>query len=132
MALYRTLTPLLLAASAALAGISAASASGAKLKLTCGLPDHGVVSCRLIGTGFQAHEHLRLTYRVEFTALPPVHGKHPTNVYHRDAQTNANGIFVRPTLRFVVVKYHESYRLTATAAGARGDRAAITLVAIAQ
>ena len=46
--------------------------------------------------------------------------------------TNPTGAFDRPPLRFGVVRYHESFRLAATAVGASGDRATIKTFAIAE
>jgi hypothetical protein len=132
MTLIRTLAFFLLGVLPALSAIIPASASTAKVSLGCELPNNGVVACRLAGTGFHAREHVRVTYRVQFTALPPVHGKIQTTVYRRDATSNAQGAFLRPLLRFAVIKYHESYKVTVSAVGDRGDRAQLTYVAIAQ
>jgi hypothetical protein len=122
----------LLTAAAALGGVSAVSAAGAKLRITCTAPSHEVISCRLAGAGFRAHEHLAITYRVEYTALPLVHGQYPTRVFRRNGQTDGAGAFLRPPLRFAVVKNHESYRVTTTVIGKQGDRVSSTAVGIAQ
>lgn len=108
-------------------------AAPAALSLRCALPDsRQIVGCSLTGRGFHPRERLRLTYTVTFTALPRRHGHLQRQVYVRTTMSDGHGRFARPPLRFGVVRYHESYRLTATAAGASGDRASITYVAIAQ
>jgi hypothetical protein len=103
------------------------------LQLSCGIPNReDIVECRLSGRGFHPREVLRITYRLAFTALPRVHEHLQGKVYTRTAATDERGAFDRPPLRFGVVRYHESFRLTATAVGASGDRATITTTAIAQ
>lgn len=121
-----------LAIALALAGVASAAASAPTLSLRCGAPRVEVVTCRLMGRGFRAGEHLTLTYRVEFTALRRRGGRYPTRIFHRTARANARGAFTRPPLRFAVVKYHESYRVTVTVAGDAGDRARVVSVGIAQ
>lgn len=107
-------------------------ASAPTLRLACGTPStHEIVSCRLSGHGFTPREQVRVTYTLTFTALPRRAGKLPQHVYRRTAVTDRSGSFTRPPLGFAVVKYHESFRLTVTAVGGSGDRAAITTVAIA-
>jgi hypothetical protein len=109
------------------------SSATATLRLECRPPDsRDAVSCELAGRGFHPHERLRITYRLTFTALPRVRGRLPQRLYVRTSVTDAAGAFRRPPLRFGVVRYHESFRLTATAVGAAGDRATVTTVGIAQ
>jgi hypothetical protein len=108
-------------------------AGGPTLSVTCGLPSaREIVTCSVSGRGFHPTERLALTYHVTFTALPRQHGRFPQSVYHRAGLTDAHGRFVRPPLRFAVVRYHEAYRLTVLVTGSAGDRAGRTLVAVAQ
>lgn len=110
-----------------------ASVGKPTLRLDCGIPNsQNIVGCQLSGRGFRPQERLRITYRLAFTALPRVHGHLQGQVYTRTATTDGKGAFSRPPLRFGVVRYHESFRLTATVVGASGDRATITTAAMAQ
>lgn len=103
------------------------------LSLLCGVPNQrDLVSCRLSGRGFHPRERLQISYLVTFTALPRRHGQFPRTLYRRIATSDRGGAFTRPPLGFAVVRYHESFRLTVTVVGARGDRATTTTVAIAQ
>ena len=115
--------------------VSALPLSGSRpaLRLSCGIPNSAdTVGCTLSGRGFRPRERVRITYRLSFTALPRVQGHLQGKVYTRIAATDARGAFDRPPLRFAVVRFHESFRLTATAVGASGDRATITTAAAAQ
>ena len=104
-----------------------------KLSLQCGIPDQQeIVSCRLSGHGFRPRERLQISYLVTFTAMPRQHGQFPQSNYRRLATSDRTGTFTRPPLSFVIVRYHESFRLTATVIGSSGDRASTTTVAIAQ
>lgn len=110
-----------------------AFAASPTLSLQCGVPNQrDIVSCRLSGRGFHPLERLRISYLVTFTALPRRHGRFPQASYHRIAMSTRTGTFIRPPLAFGVVRYHESFRLTVTVVGGRGDRATTTTVAIAQ
>lgn len=107
--------------------------AAATLRVDCSAPDRqNTVTCRVSGTHFHPHERISITYRITFTALPRRHGRFPVHVYRRAGVTDRRGAFIRPALRFAVRRYHESFRLTVTVAGANGDRSSVTFVAIAQ
>jgi hypothetical protein len=89
------------------------------LTLPCGVPLHAVVTCRLAGYGFKPHEQVAISYRV---SIGTTHGK-DTTVYHRSAQTDAQGSFTRPAFWFRVDPRVLSYQLTVVATGAAGDHA---------
>jgi hypothetical protein len=104
-----------------------------KLSLQCGIPDQQeIVACRLSGRGFYPGERLQISYLVTFTAMPRRHGQFPQAHYRRLATSNRTGTFMRPPLSFVIVRFHESFRLRVTVVGSRGDRATMTTIAIAQ
>jgi hypothetical protein len=122
-----------LAAELALAAPLSLFAATPTLSLQCGIPNQqDIVTCRLSGRGFHPLERLQISYLLTFTALPRRHGRLPQTSYRRVATSDRAGAFTRPPLGFAVVRYHESFRLTVSVVGARGDRTTTTTVAIAQ
>ncbi len=129
----RLVPALIVAAGLALAAPLPLFAATPTLSLQCGIPNRqDIVTCRLSGRGFHPLERLQISYLVTFTALPRQHGQFPQSSYRRIATSDRAGTFTRPPLGFSVVRYHESFRLTVTVVGSRGDRATTTTVAIAQ
>ena len=102
------------------------------LSLHCDLPSGGLVSCLLSGQGFDSNERLAINYHLTYLALPRINGSYQEKVWSRFASSDNTGRFIRPPLTFAVVKYHESYRLTAVVSGERIDAATTTVEAIAQ
>lgn len=132
VSLDRVLCILFVTTALPLSGLTPAAASTPKVRIECGIPRREIVTCRLTGRGFRAREFVRIVYRITFTSLPRVHGKPKIKTFRRRAKTSATGAFIRPPLRFSVVRYHESFRLAVNVVGEHGDRATVTDVSIAQ
>lgn len=129
----RAILGIILASTIAIVDRPSSMAAAPALTLGCGTPSsQNIVPCRLSGTGFHPYEGIRITYRITFLSLPTRDGKHPEKVYVRAATTDRRGNFVRPPLRFGVVRSHESFRLSVHVRGALGDRSTTTFTAIAQ
>jgi hypothetical protein len=102
------------------------------LTLRCGLPSGNGVACQLSGRGFAPHERIGISYHLIYLALPAINGSYQDKTWSRVGMADAGGTFVRPPLTFSVVKYHESYRMTAVVDGMQGDAAVTTVEAMAQ
>jgi hypothetical protein len=120
------------ASSHAAHAFSPAASPKPTLTLSCGVPAHNVVACRLSGHSFYPNEQIAISYHLAYPALPKIRGSYQGKVWSRAGHTNGAGAFTRPTLSFSVARYNESYRLTAIVTGKRSDRASVTAVGIAQ
>ena len=104
------------------------AASWPLISFPCGAPLNARVACQLSGYGFHAHEQVSIIYDVSITTA---HGPVRT-VYRRASRTDGAGSFARPTFWFRVDPREESSRVTVTVQGARGDRATVSAIGIAQ
>jgi hypothetical protein len=116
--MHRLLISLLAATLLAVALPVRTLAAAPALFLTCGpVPAGYSIACRLSGSGFQAGEHLRISYRMTFS------GSDPVQAWNRSGSAGGDGSFIRPQLAFDI-RSGQSYRVSVSVTGDAGSRAA--------